>query len=219
MQVELPSWPELALFTAAVLVVSAFVITVAGQFPSEHRKPGLTSPAGAAISVAGDRRRRGLRTCHHRLRLGDAAVVCRGDQCRTDDPDRALPAAPAARLVPRRSLGTCGAGCTGAGSRGRHVVGAVMACFGPQFDLDQGCAGSLALPCGFHASGKVARHVSSPLQGPGAAEPSLRQDAAQVLVRCSSRHNVKRGCNTEPGDLALSRLRRHGTLPDVDGQH
>jgi hypothetical protein len=49
MQVELPSLPELALFTAAVLVVAAFVITVAGQFPSEHRKPGLTSPAGAAI--------------------------------------------------------------------------------------------------------------------------------------------------------------------------
>ena len=49
MQVELPSWPELALFTAAVLVIAAFVITVAGQFPSEHRKPGFASPVGAAI--------------------------------------------------------------------------------------------------------------------------------------------------------------------------
>ena len=49
MQVELPSWPEFALFTAAVLVVSAFVITVAGQFPREHRKSGLASPAGAVI--------------------------------------------------------------------------------------------------------------------------------------------------------------------------
>lgn len=49
MQVELPSWPELALFTAAVLVIATFVITVAGQFPSEHRKPGLASPVGVAI--------------------------------------------------------------------------------------------------------------------------------------------------------------------------
>ena len=49
MQVELPPWPEFVLFSAAVLVVSAFVITVAGQFPREHRKPALASPAGAAI--------------------------------------------------------------------------------------------------------------------------------------------------------------------------
>lgn len=49
MQVELPSWLELAVFTAAVLVISAFVITVAGQFPSEHRKPGLASTAGTVI--------------------------------------------------------------------------------------------------------------------------------------------------------------------------
>lgn len=49
MQVELPSWPELVLFIAAVLVISAFVITAAGQFPSEHRKPQFASPTGAVI--------------------------------------------------------------------------------------------------------------------------------------------------------------------------
>lgn len=49
MQVELPPWPEFILFAAAVLVVTAFVITAAGQFPREHRKPALASPAGAII--------------------------------------------------------------------------------------------------------------------------------------------------------------------------
>ena len=49
MQIELPPWPQFALFMAAVLVVSAFVITAAGQFPREHRKPGLASPAGTII--------------------------------------------------------------------------------------------------------------------------------------------------------------------------
>ena len=49
MQVEVPPWPEIVLFMAAVLVVSAFVIAVAGQFPREHRKPGFASPAGTVI--------------------------------------------------------------------------------------------------------------------------------------------------------------------------
>jgi hypothetical protein len=49
MQVELPPWPQFALFMAAVLVVSAFVITAAGQFPREHRKPALASPEGTII--------------------------------------------------------------------------------------------------------------------------------------------------------------------------
>jgi hypothetical protein len=46
---QLPGLPELILFMAAVLAVSAFVITAAGQFPREHRKPALDSPAGAAL--------------------------------------------------------------------------------------------------------------------------------------------------------------------------
>jgi hypothetical protein len=46
---ELPGAPELIIFMAAVLTISAFVITVAGQFPREHRKPALDSPAGTAV--------------------------------------------------------------------------------------------------------------------------------------------------------------------------
>lgn len=46
---KLPSLPELILFMAAVLAISAFVITAAGQFPREHRKPALDSPAGTAL--------------------------------------------------------------------------------------------------------------------------------------------------------------------------
>lgn len=46
---ELPGVAELIIFMAAVLTISAFVITVAGQFPREHRKPALDGPAGAAV--------------------------------------------------------------------------------------------------------------------------------------------------------------------------
>lgn len=47
--VQMPSWPALALFVAAVLVIAMFVIAAAGHFPPEHRKAALATPAGSAI--------------------------------------------------------------------------------------------------------------------------------------------------------------------------
>jgi hypothetical protein len=47
--VEMPSWPALVVFVAAVLVIAMFVIAAAGHFPREHRKPALASPSGSVV--------------------------------------------------------------------------------------------------------------------------------------------------------------------------
>lgn len=112
----LPYWPQLVVFTAAVLCVVLYGLTVSGHFPPEFRDASLQGKDGAivlwgsmAVAAAADRGPR-------RGRAGPA-LVCGGDQCRGDAAVCAAAAAAAARQLRQRPEGVA------AVQRGRRAAG------------------------------------------------------------------------------------------------